>query len=113
MQNNYTTRDHEKRLLEIGLPEWTADLVDVKTPEGGLLRLFPDDVSYDDEIVGHCWSVGRLMEIFDICCTDRSDEWPLTTDMIKTSGSVANYLVGTYERAAKSNLIDFSKYKKD
>ena len=73
LQNNYTTIEQSKRLLELGMPEWTADL---------RYRI----CKANDSILGNpyltkgkkytgshfnsslpCWSVGRLIEIYHIC----------------------------------------------
>lgn len=73
LQNNFTTPEQSKRLLELGVPEWTADL---------RYRI----CKVNDSILGNpyltkgkkytgshfnsslpCWSVGRLIEIYHIC----------------------------------------------
>lgn len=71
LQSNFTTPEQSKRLLELGLPSWTADCY---------FRL--DLYSYktemcftkEDNILHHytpCWSVGRLIEIAKICSKSR------------------------------------------
>ena len=73
LQNNFTSIEQSKRLLELGVPEWTADL---------RYRI----CKANDSILGNpyltkgkkytgshfnsslpCWSVGRLIEIYHIC----------------------------------------------
>ena len=74
LQNNFTTPEQSKRLLELGVPVNSADccLRRVLT-DGGYSEIWIVDVFdfigqiHDDYLP--CWSAGRLMEIFDICCT--------------------------------------------
>ena len=64
LQNNFTTVEQGKRLLELGLPAWTADC-------------YHDSIELPNTVVGSgteylrqkspCWSVGRLIEIFNLC----------------------------------------------
>ena len=69
LQFNYTTHEQSKRLLELGVPEWTADCVTSRyggstffVQECQLLRRCIDSNNYVP-----CWSVGRLIEIAFIC----------------------------------------------
>ena len=68
LQNNFTTYEQSKRLLELGVPDWTADCV---TSRYGGYTLFAQN-SYvfhrciDSNNYVPCWSVGRLMEICKI-----------------------------------------------
>ena len=82
LQNNFTTPEQSKRLLELGMPEWTANCVlrhynwaDDNLNESNWelpcvvwsstdLDRFIDD-EYDKVLP--CWSVGRIMEICKIC----------------------------------------------
>lgn len=68
LQNNFTTPEQSKRLLELGLPADSADLVYLRTP----------DTDYDPFVVTDkkpsayrealpCWSVGRLIDIYELC----------------------------------------------
>ena len=69
LQNNFTTPEQSKRLLELGAPRWSAD--EYRDEKGyrhslqGILDVelffqnFPDCFP--------CWSVGRLIEIAWIC----------------------------------------------
>jgi hypothetical protein len=61
LQNNYTTIEQSKRLLELGVPAWTADCY---YTESGKIKI--KDTALDI-LYTPCWSVGRLMEIFAIC----------------------------------------------
>lgn len=104
LQNNFTTPEQSKRLLELGIPAWTADCyykesgkIDVKNT--ALDELFPS-----------CWSVSRLMEIFDICCAI-SDYNDWTNTQCVPNEYVA-YIIDCYERARDSKMLDFSKLDK-
>jgi len=91
LQNNFTSPEQSKRLLELGLPADSADCYwhFIRRNEHALLRtelrwLEPPYVdkytAFVDMAVGHdkyrenrlktylpCWSVGRLIEIYFIC----------------------------------------------
>lgn len=80
LQNNFTTPEQSKRLLEMGVPEWTADLyfyeegcISNDDEPSGVIPY--DEVYQDNSKEGvfsdyaefPCWSVGRLIEIYHIC----------------------------------------------
>ena len=88
LQNNFTTPAQSKRLLELGVPADSADcyFFDWKARfERNIQRdLLPYDVSYDEWIIQPdsygevhtkrylpCWSVGRLIEIYEKCVGER------------------------------------------
>ena len=67
LQNNFTTPEQSKRLLDLGLP---ADSADCYYISYGAVYVIPNG-GYDDKYiflheVGYtpCWSVGRLIEIW-------------------------------------------------
>lgn len=67
LQSNFTTTEQSKRLLELGVPEWTADCF-YKLD----LYSFKTEMCFtkEDSLLHHytpCWSVGRLIEIYHIC----------------------------------------------
>ena len=67
LQLNFTTPEQSKRLLELGVPEWTADCF-YKLD----LYSFKTEMCFtkEDSLLHHytpCWSVGRLIEIYLIC----------------------------------------------
>ena len=81
LQNNYTTPEQSKRLLELGVPAGSADMLwdgCVYPTDGWEFEDFPTysdkpfsyyQSLYRQEDVVHilpCWSVGRLMEIYVI-----------------------------------------------
>lgn len=108
LQHNFTTTEQSKRLLELGVPEWTADL---------RYRI----CKVNDSILGNpyltkgkkytgshfnsslpCWSVGRLMEMYEIV-GENAGQCVTTT---KGTSRIEN-LVKLYEENA--TLLDFSK----
>jgi hypothetical protein len=77
LQNDFTTPEQSKRLLELGVPEWTADCYNTtkhigKIPESATYKDVWKMSKWRDKNGNHiemypCWSVGRLMEIIKIC----------------------------------------------
>lgn len=74
LQNNFTTPEQSKRLLELGVPEWTADCCFSKSKDSdficeGVRHIIPDDFCVQSVPFPAypCWSVGRLIEIYEIC----------------------------------------------
>ena len=71
LQQNYTTPEQSKRLLELGVPAYSADLFYFNLGDGfiNLPTLVDDDecVWFFDERFLPCWSVGRLIEIYEMC----------------------------------------------
>ena len=64
LQNNFTTHEQSKRLLELGVPEWTADCyfrLDLYSSKTEMC------FTKGDSLLHHytpCWSVGRLIELY-------------------------------------------------
>ena len=74
LQNNFTTPEQSKRLLELGVPVDSADLLQVQdaiTIDEYIMVRNEDesicDIIENNQCVKPCWSVGRLMQIFAIC----------------------------------------------
>lgn len=76
LQNNYTTPEQSKRLLELGVPADSADMYYHK--EIGFTSFYSEPevipscelFSTGNPVYIHdipCWSVGRLIEIYHIC----------------------------------------------
>ena len=112
-KNNFTTPEQSKRLLELGVPADSADCYFGSYPghpDWAVIRQSEFDTEDDglfriNEDIIPCWSVGRLMEIFDICFPESDTAcWPpcyeLDTDYI-------TYVVHLYERGIME--LDFSK----
>ena len=85
LQNNFTTPEQSKRLLELGVPADSADCYNTTKHIGkiinGHIGKIPEGITYKNvkqlsvwrkkngnhiEIYS-CWSVGRLIEIIKIC----------------------------------------------
>ena len=75
LQNNFTTSEQSKRLLELGVPAWTADCRKLywndNLPAQQLDNChWPKDYEIPKTKNGWffpCWSVGRLIEIHETC----------------------------------------------
>lgn len=74
LQNNFTTVEQSKRLLEFGVP---ADSADCCLNGDSVIMLNGKTFQEDLDFAGlhlieyphyiPCWSVGRLIEIYEIC----------------------------------------------
>lgn len=102
LQNNFTTPEQSKRLLELGVPADSADCY-----YGSFVRLtlrqyntLRDGFFETYESYTPCWSVGRLIEIFIICT-------PFTEIRLRTM--LIEQLIASYEDVIKQSMIDFSK----
>lgn len=79
LQRNFTTQEQSKRLLELGVPEWTADCFFggySGHPEYITIRQTEFEIEDDllfklNDHLTPCWSVGRLIEIAKICSKSR------------------------------------------
>lgn len=84
LQNNFTTPEQSNRLLELGVPAWTADCY---YSESGKIEIKNTSL---DILYPSCWSVGRLIEIFETCTSTKFERWshkgvfrPLLEDCIE------------------------------
>lgn len=107
LQSDFTTQVQSKRLIELGVPVWTANCyfrIDLYSSKIEMCFTKEDSLIYD---YIPCWSVGRLMNIFDICCaiSDYND-W-FNTQCVPNE--YVAYIIGCYERAIDSKMLDFSK----
>ena len=111
LQKNFTTVEQSKRLLEMGIPADSADMFRIREDTLPIVK-----AGYESNVEFPCWSIGRLMEIFDLCYIDEpNDEYPntwlSTTDKcIKNFGSYIEYIVQIFE--GQSDYLDFSKLGK-
>ena len=118
LQNDFTTREQSKRLLELGLPADSANIhyqeecvrIEYGKEEFEYFLHYgkPDTNKYSTDIPS--WSVGRLMEICDICilagggkkgefCFDRND----------LNKTYVQDMIDAIEGMFKLKLLDFSK----
>lgn len=107
LQNNFTTPEQSKMLLELGVPADSADQVYYDDIMWGAHEFIPNDRTYSEIVAGYenisipCWSVGRLMEIYDICVIEDTGSWANYTARL----NYMNYLVASFE----TSKFDFSK----
>jgi hypothetical protein len=112
LQNNYTTPLQSKLLLKLGLPADSADCYLQNESQDPLayvnytahiIQPFHDKRVMFSQMEDFlpCWSVGRLIEIYEICANaeyDRDCSRGLVEDVI--------YII---ERDFSHNMLDFSK----
>ena len=108
LQNNFTTPEQSKRLLELGVPAWSADcyyLWDETVPKwlnGYKYKRDTKTTLFEDEHIVPCWTACRLMEIYYIARGAYSIEYEYysSTDMIED-------MIRRFE--IQKGKIDFSK----
>lgn len=76
LQKNYTTPEQSKKLLELGMPIESADIAMLDTPDDPFdpFIIAGDMTIWRDLNKGYgipSWSVGRLIEIWQICVGKR------------------------------------------
>ena len=113
LQNNYTTPEQSKRLLELGVPAWTADCFfggygghpDYKTIRQTEFEIEDDSLFKLNDHLTPCWSVGRLIEIIKIC--SKPKEQAIMAEEMLYCKDLVELLV--YMIEANKQVIDFSK----
>ena len=108
LQNQFTNLEQSKRLLELGLPKDSADMYYKHTILAPYI--FSDGVLFSvyskvEDIIP-CWSVGRLIEIFEICTPF------IFTGFYNYTGTNTEAMIKIYESVIchpVKNLMDFSK----
>ena len=115
LQRNFTTPEQSKRLLELGVPEWTADCfcptdlqqnpIEDATPTIITYQLDTDEIEWDKVYAFPCWSVGRLIEIMNICSIHN------IVSIYRTDRDVTqiDIIIETIINRINGNSIDFSK----
>lgn len=110
LQNNFTTTEQSKRLLELGVPRFSADCYYGYYSKLSCMKVMIIDsggtqykVITRNDIIP-CWSVGRLQEIFQICSYNRIKIYDLDLD-----GTQIERAMQAFENYAKYNRLDFSK----
>ena len=116
LQNNFTTPEQSKRLLELGVPVDSADCYYYEplgernfvyvlqngsplkeTERRQRIIVHPDTKLYP------CWSVGRLIEMIGIC------HQPIPTEMRIATSNIIEYLLDIFDTIADGSGFDFSK----
>ena len=119
LQNNFTISEQSKRLLELGVPADSADCYLLRTRTKGdtfIVEVLHDELySKKDKFTNMleylpCWSVGRLMEIFEICDTmpGETKSNMCCIPSIKRM-SYVEYIVKCFAKAIEMKILDFSK----
>ena len=111
LQNNFTTPEQSKRLLELGVP---ADSADMKYWEGHSITeddiplLLVPSIPYSKSNMEFnclpCWSVGRLIEIHTICGGASSSYY-----ISAFPTNILNEVMWHLTEAVRHGWIDFSK----
>lgn len=121
LQNNFTTPEQSKRLLEIGVPANSADcylqrceneddgIVDYKPFIGKSPAIEGNLFSYRYGYTIPCWSVGRLIEILDLCLYYLVEYSGVYKKYIRLNGYLPfiSFLVMAFEWNIR--VLDFSK----
>lgn len=123
LQNNFTTPEQSKRLLELGLPADSADCI-IASYDGQMKRsILPTNMPTfghfmkavgntpaiwainQNEIYIPCWSVGRLIEIYRLYCVNTKEKWYLY------SKSDERTLIEWIIDGITSSEMNFSKFE--
>lgn len=104
LQNNFTTPEQSKRLLELGVPRCTADEYRDKKGFRHSLEGILDVELYFQNFpeCTPCWSVGQLMEIYRIC-----RDGALPANFISRKQTILDFYLQAYED--NIDRFDFSK----
>ena len=113
LQNDFTTPEQSKRLLELGVPADSADCYLLRTHTKG--DTFIVEVLHDELYSGHdkftdlleylpCWSVGRLIEIYHIC-----DKPGFSFSFHVCFPNLISEMIYKIAEAKEHGWIDFSK----
>ena len=104
LQNDLTTIEQSKRLLELGVPKNSANHYYGKD---GKLHYIDGTIPYSllwETGCTPCWSVGRLIEISELCYTSLSDN----DYFIRQKDCNTDFLIKMFELGAE--IMDFSKW---
>ena len=119
LQNNYTTPEQSKRLLELGVPADSADMYycRMRTKEFGLPYLIGCDATYTSIstppcgfIFAPCWSVGRLIEILLLCHPSNEASVMFDNPLYDVSNCTnIEWCIRVLESSLQCGRMDFSK----
>lgn len=111
--NNFTTPEQSKRLLELGVPVKSADcyysIINAAICNG--IEVICDrDIFFDINTYLKdffpCWSVGRLIEIYNICC-NLQPFMDLDLGCKPKNGTYIELIINSFELAEE--ISDFSR----
>lgn len=117
LQNNFTTHEQSKRLLELGIPADSADCVFELKRNGTrfIMSKTPDIIPITMRLSWRgnnripCWSVGRLIEIITICCNHYSGNNDIIFNQDAVNHGIIECLVAYLAIEKKDVSVDFSK----
>lgn len=113
LQNNFTTPEQSKRLLELGVPADSADCYYYEegnvcsdstpnvVPFGEVWTDQSKETMFSSYVDIPCWSAGRLIEILSICCSYRH--------YLPIDYCTVEYIVAIIDNEIKLNRINFLK----
>ena len=124
LQNNYTTEEQSKRLLELGLPADSADCY-ISNEKIFVLHNCTFQENFNEDLdmarshlidIPHytpCWSAGRLMEIIDNCTICDVKDWDgivyPSTKKVKQNLSLTYIEFLIQSIGCAIDVLDFSK----
>ena len=115
LQNDFTTPEQSKRLLELGVPADSANFAcdcNLISGEKHYSLFALEDMTFLEykhrwenpcTYIIPCWSVGRLIEIIGIC------HQPIPTEMRIATSNMIEYLLDVFDTIADGSGFDFSK----
>ena len=104
MENNFTTPEYSKCLMDLGLPPETADCMMTGWHEPYLIAVKYNQIGQFNENYVPCWSVGRLIEIYNKCINDTKDGITIPKNHI-----VLQEVLIEFFGALQYKWLDFSK----
>ena len=114
LQSNFTTPEQSKKLLKLGVPADSADMFWSPTYLNGKKDGYlSDPVVINEYDIQHginwrktdafpCWSVGRLVEIYELCT-------PYLVKDFEFTGTYIERLCKAFLFSKEMNELDFSK----
>ena len=115
LQNNFTTPEQSKRLLELGIPEDSSDCFYINDEYTPHVRdeLYERNTGYkfpfSEEGFAPCWSVGRLIEIYITCIEHYTGDERLTFGQDTVRLGMIDCIIAAIEVGCDDGDIDFSK----
>ena len=120
LQNNFTTVEQSRRLLELGVPANSADMYwdnyyftsnEYKSP---IVRnkhsyRYKDFFKMNKEIYTPCFSVGRLIEIYITCIEHYTGDERLTFGQYAIRLGMIDCIIAAIKVACDDGDMDFSK----
>ena len=109
LQNNFTTPEQSKRLLELGVPANSADCYYTNQHSLIWIKSDVDKIDFNAKVGGKnfflpCWSVGRLIEIYHIC-----DKPGCSFSFHVCFQNLVSEMIYKIAEAKEHGWIDFSK----